>query len=187
MLSYQANGIGVAVESVESEVPVVVLRHEPVPDTAGPGYNRGGASMLRDTLWLSPAQHHLMSLRYKRAPGFGVHGGGDGATGGIWITEDGEETHVGGVADGVYQYPYRVPFWETRAGALLRYLTAGGGGWGDPFEREPERVLRDVRDGYVTIEGAARDYGVVVTGDPDRDPEGIALDLEATARLRGAR
>jgi N-methylhydantoinase B len=188
MLSYQANGIGVAVESVESEVPVVVLRHEPVPDTAGAGYNRGGASMLRDTLWLSDAQHHLMSLRYKRAPGFGVHGGGDGATGGIWMTnETGEETHVAGMDDGVYRYPYRVPFWETRPGARLRYVTAGGGGWGNPHEREPVRVLRDVRDGYVTIEGAARDYGVVVTGDPERDPEGISVDVEATERLRSAR
>jgi N-methylhydantoinase B len=188
MLSYQANGIGVAVESVESEVPVVVLRHEPVPDTAGAGYNRGGASMLRDTLWLSDAQHHLMSLRYKRAPGFGVYGGGDGATGGIWLTnEAGEETHVAGMDGGVYRYPYRVPFWEAQSGTRLRYVTAGGGGWGNPLEREPARVLRDVRDGYVTIEGAARDYGVVVTGDPERDPEGISVDVEATERLRSAR
>ena len=188
MLSYQANGIGVAVESVESEVPVVVLRHEPVPDTAGAGYNRGGGSMLRDTLWLSQAEHHLMSLRYKRAPGFGVHGGGDGSTGGIWITDEaGEEVHVAGMEDGVYRYPYRLPFWETEPGARLRYVTAGGGGWGDPFEREPERVLRDVRDGYVTIEGAERDYGVAVTGDPQWDPEGIGVDVEATERLRSAR
>ena len=96
-----------------------------------------------------------MSLRYKRAPGFGVHGGGDGSTGGIWITDEtGEEIHVAGMDDGgCYRYPYRVPFWETQPGAQLRYVTAGGGGWGDPFEREPERVLRDVRDGYVTHRG----------------------------------
>jgi N-methylhydantoinase B len=72
-------------------------------------------------------------------------------------------------------------------GARLRYVTAGGGGWGNPLEREPERVLRDVRDGYVTIEGAARDYGVVVTGDSELDPEGIGVDVEATERLRSAR
>ena len=70
--------------------------------------------------------------------------------------------------------------------AAVRHRTVAAG-WGDPFEREPERVLRDVRDGYVTIEGAARDYGVVVTGDPERDPEGIGVDLEATERLRSAR
>jgi N-methylhydantoinase B len=44
-----------------------------------------------------------------------------------------------------------------------------------------------VRDGYVTTEGAARDYGVVVAGDPDLDPEGLAVDLDATARLRAER
>jgi N-methylhydantoinase B len=67
---------------------------------------------------------------------------------------------------------------------VLRYVNNAGGGWGDPFEREPERVKRDVRDGYVTIEGAARDYGVVVTGDPDQDPENLQVDEEATRRLR---
>jgi N-methylhydantoinase B len=48
-------------------------------------------------------------------------------------------------------------------------------------------VKRDVRDGYVTVEGAERDYGVVVRGDPEEDPEGLVLDLEATKRLRAAR
>ena len=71
--------------------------------------------------------------------------------------------------------------------SVLRYLTNGGGGWGDPFEREPERVLRDVRDGYVSLEGAARDYGVVVTGNPEEDPEGLVVDVKATAELRSRR
>ena len=81
MLSYQANGIGTAVEAIESGAPVVVLRHEIVADAAGPGAHRGGTSLMRDSLWLRPAEHHLMSIRYKRASGFGVHGGGDGKTG----------------------------------------------------------------------------------------------------------
>ena len=46
-------------------------------------------------------------------------------------------------------------------------------------------MKRDVRDGFVTIEGAARDYGVVVVGDPERDPEGLTVDVEGTAKLRG--
>jgi N-methylhydantoinase B len=211
MLSYQANGIGVAVEAIESGAPVIVLRHELVPDSAGAGYNRGGSALLRDSLWLAPAEHHIMSLRFKRPPGFGVNGGGEGRTGGIWIWDDGDrpaaltetgpesyrgstpvagvldgETHVPS-RDGVYRFPYRVPSWHTGAGAVLRYVNAGGGGWGDPFDREPDRVVRDVRDGYVTIEGAARDYGVVVTGDPDEDPEGVRLDSEATEALRSRR
>jgi N-methylhydantoinase B len=54
------------------------------------------------------------------------------------------------------------------------------------MERDPELVKRDVRDGYVTIAGAARDYGVVLSGDPEWDPEGVALELEATERLRAS-
>ena len=70
------------------------------------------------------------------------------------------------------------------AGTVLRFVSNGAGGWGDPFERDPSQVLIDVRDEYVTIDGAARDYGVVVTGDPVRDPEGLVVDADATARLR---
>ena len=73
------------------------------------------------------------------------------------------------------------------AGSVVRVITNGAGGWGDPFQRDVERVLRDVRDEHVTLEGAARDYGVVVRGDPARDPEGLTIDHEATARLRGDR
>ncbi len=202
MISYLANGIAPAVEAIESESPVMVLRHEIVPDSRGPGTHRGGASLLRDSLWLTPARHQVMALRYKRAPGFGVCGGVDGRTGGVWIWDPGKAqshegaTPVGGVLDpgtnapgraGLYHYPYRVPHWDTPADGLLRYINNAGGGWGDPFERDPELVKRDVRDGYVTIAGAAADYGVVVVGDPDTDPEGIVVDNDATGRLRTAR
>ncbi len=67
----------------------------------------------------------------------------------------------------------------------MRYINNGGGGWGDLESATPRLVKRDVRDGYVTIEGAARDYGVVVVGDPETDPEGLTVDVEGTAGLRG--
>jgi N-methylhydantoinase B len=67
---------------------------------------------------------------------------------------------------------------------LLRIVSNGAGGWGDPLRRDVGRVLIDVRDGYVSIAGAARDYGVVVKGDPAHDPEGLAIDETATMRLR---
>ena len=210
MLSYQANGIVGAVEAIESDVPAVLLREEPVPDSAGPGFHRGGLAVLRDSLWLQAASHNLMSLHYRRPAGFGVNGGGEGRNGGVWIwPPDGEApanpptgedayadaTPLAGLLnpdtnapdpDGVFLYPYRQSPWRTDPYTVLRYINRGGGGWGDPFTREPERVLVDVRDGYVTVEGAARDYGVVVVGDPDEDPEGLAVDEDATARLRGA-
>ena len=52
-----------------------MLRHEPVADTAGPGYNRGGAGVVRDSLWFQPAHHYPMPLRYRVPSGFGVYGG----------------------------------------------------------------------------------------------------------------
>jgi N-methylhydantoinase B len=214
MLSYQANGIVGAIEAIETDVPVALLREEPVPDTAGPGAHRGGSAVVRDTLLLTAAEHNLMSLHYKRPAGFGVHGGGDGRNGGVWVWETDAEspaqTPRPGVGDDAYRtatplagvlhpethapdpagefhYPYARASWHTEPLSVLRYVNRGGGGWGDPLERDPERVLLDVRDGFVTIAGAERDYAVVVRGDPDEDPEGLVLDREATARLRAHR
>lgn len=211
-MAYQANGVAPEIEAIEADSPVVVLRHEPVPDTAGPGYHRGGASMLRDSYWLTDAAHTLNELRYKRAPGFGVCGGQTGRTGGVWhFAPTGapallrpaagpesyrEATPLAGVvdpethlpdSDGTYVYPFAQPAYPTPARSVVRYRTNGGGGWGDPLAREPERVRIDVRDGYVSVEGARADYGVVVLGDPDTDPEGLVIDEDATEELRAER
>ena len=85
---------------------------------------------------------------------------------------------------GEYFYFARQNVWHTRPGALSRYITNGGGGWGDPKTREPERVLADVRNGYVSIEQARAVYGVVITGDPEFDPEGLIFDETQTRTLR---
>lgn len=206
---YQANSIDTAIEVSETDAPVVILRREYVTDSAGAGYNRGGAAVLKDSAFLAPAAHNPILLRYKQPTGKGVRGGGDGTLGGAWLwhAKDGErfvklDTSPGSFrtairvsgrldkesgmpsADGEYCWFGRDKQWPTGPGAVWRYLTNGGGGWGNPFTREPERVKRDVRDGYVSIEGAARDYGVVVVGDPARDPEGLRIDEAATAALR---
>lgn len=211
-LAYQANGIAPAVEAIEVDCPVAVLRREIVPDTAGPGRHRGGSGVVKDSLWLDAAQHYAMTLRFRVPSGFGVDGGGSGRTGGVWIWDAGadapepmrpfgSDSYAGAIPvsgrldpetlapseGGDFFYLGREPIWRTRPFATTRYLTNGGGGWGDPLERDPELVRRDVRDGYVSIEGAARDYGVVVAGDPDEDPEGLVLDLAATERLRAER
>ena len=87
-------------------------------------------------------------------------------------------------ADGEYFYFARQAVWHTEAGAASRYITNGGGGWGDPLQRDPVRVLEDVRDGYVSIEGARSMYGVIVSGDPENDPEGLVIDQVGTEALR---
>ena len=205
---YQVNGMDTPIEAHEAEIPVVFLRRDYVTDSAGPGFNRGGAAVCKDTYWLDDVDHHMFTLRFKRSTGIGVNGGHDGPTGGVWIwpPRSGEKPQLRGVDQGAYaasigvagrldpqtkapapQAPW-VYFgrehWHTTAGATLRHLNNAGGGWGEPLSRPPQRVLEDVRDGYVSIAGAARDYGVVIHGDPDHDPEGLQLDLAATGTLR---
>ncbi|UNK46070.1 hydantoinase B/oxoprolinase family protein [Arthrobacter sulfonylureivorans] len=202
-LFFQANGLDLSVEISEVDAPVAVLSREYQRDSAGEGYHRGGAAVLKDTQWLAPAQHNITPDRVREVTGFGAHGAKPGASGGVWLWQDAARrgdlaaaTKVAGVFDpktgqvdleGEYAYFGSSKSWPTPAGAVFRYLTNGGGGWGDPLRREPERVLRDVRDGYTSIEAARENYGVVITGDPDWDPEGLQLDLEATAALRRER
>jgi N-methylhydantoinase B len=88
---------------------------------------------------------------------------------------------------GSYFYSFRVPVWRTRPHTIFRYITNGGGGWGDPMTRDPERVKKDVRDEYISIQGARRDYGVVIEGDPANDPENLTVNLKETQKLRHAR
>ena len=209
---YQANNLDPATEAIESELPAVVLRKEYVPDSSGAGTNRGGAAVLKDTLYLTAAEHWSSPLHTKSPSGLGVYGGRSGALGATWLFNAdardvvrnrqllptspdvyAQSTPVAGMLnpdtktvdpDGEYFYFASTPVWHTKPHAVFRYLTNGGGGWGNPLERDPERVRRDVRDEYVTVEGAYRDYGVVITGDPHNDPEGLRVDEEATRRRR---
>jgi N-methylhydantoinase B len=212
---YNLNNLDPATETIEHDSPVVVLRKEHAMDMGGPGVHRGGAATRKDSLWLTDAEHYISPFRYREPSGVGANGGVAGPTGGMWIfpPADGAEgpsglipttsevyadsTPVAGVLDaetkvldpvgGVYHYFAKEKAWQTKAGAVLRVVTNGGGGWGAPFERDPQAVLADVRNEYVSVEGAARDYGVVVTGDPHFDPEGIGVDEEATESLRAQR
>lgn len=212
---YQLNNLDPATEAIESETPAVVLRKEYQIDSAGPGTHRGGAAVLKDTLYLTAAEHFSSPLHTKSASGTGAYGGGDGAVGAVWLFESeqadvarsgsllptsddayADSTPVGGVVDpetklvdpdGEYHHFARRTIWKTEPNALFRYLTNGGGGWGEPFSRDVDKVLADVRNEYVSIEGARRDYGVVVSGDPVNDPEALRIDHEETNALRRRR
>ena len=74
---------------------------------------------------------------------------------------------------------------EHAAGEWYEYHYGGGGGWGDPLARPAEKVLEDVLDEYVSVEGARREYGVVLTG--SLEDLTLAVDRDATARLRAER
>lgn len=209
---YQANGIDPAIESIETDNPVVILRREYVEDSAGSGSNRGGAAVRKDTMYLTAAEHWTTLLSTKKAPGIGVYGGCDGVAGAAWLfrgdvagvverqdligIEDSDyaaATPVTGVLNpetkvldpaGEYFYYGDNPIWQTSPDSVFRYQTCAGGGWGEALDRDPELVLSDVRNRYVSIAGAERDYGVVIAGDPVRDPEGLTLDVQATEACR---
>lgn len=209
---YQVNALDPATEAIESDIPAVVLRKEYVIDSAGSGRHRGGAAVRKDTLYLTDAEHWSNPLSTRTATGIGVNEGRAGSQGAVWLFPP-EVADVGGRADlvdidpsvyagtvpvagvldpdtkttdpaGRYFYFASTPVWHTAPQSMFRYETNGGGGWGDPFSRDPQDVCDDVRDEYVSIAGALADYGVVVVGDPQRKPEGVRVDVDATARAR---
>jgi len=68
--------------------------------------------------------------------------------------------------------------YTLESGDVVSFIISGGGGYGSPMERDPQSVLKDVTGGYVSMEGAKRDYGVVI------NPENMNVDLEGTRTLR---
>ncbi|MGJ9413234.1 hydantoinase B/oxoprolinase family protein [Aeromicrobium sp. CF4.19] len=209
-IGYLMNYFLVEVESLESGIPTVVLRREYETDSGGPGVHRGGAGLFEDTYWSTGTDHQITMASLKTPNGFGADGGGAGVQGGAWMWDnlelgagtwdrlDDECAHASsapicGVMDpqtlrrsasGRYYHWAAGDPWAAGEGAWFRVVSGGGGGWGDPRQRVPEAVLADVRDGYVSPEGAASRYGVVVLGDPEIDPEGLSIDRDATASLR---
>jgi N-methylhydantoinase B len=80
--------------------------------------------------------------------------------------------------EGERKYPYPKSLWMVNSDDVLVYLCGGGGGYGDPLERDPEIVLRDVQEGETTIDYAREAYGVVI------DPTLLTIDTEETEKLR---
>jgi N-methylhydantoinase B len=160
----------IPVEVAESEFPIVVERYGLVPDSGGAGRHRGGLAIER--VWRCLTDDTSLIVRSDRrahAP-YGLAGGGSGATSvNVLQRPDGTEEEL-------------PPMFSTTIGAGDVYVhrTAAGGGFGDPLEREPAAVARDVADEKVSAEAALERYGVVVR------PDG-SVDEEATRRERDAR
>ena len=88
-------------------------------------------------------------------------------------------------SDDPYPVRHTADWVPLSAGQRVMYDYGGGGGWGDPFDRDPQAVLDDVLDEYVSVEGAAREYGVVLRG--SLEDLTLAVDEDATASTRAAR
>jgi N-methylhydantoinase B len=166
----QSNARIAPVEIIESEFPTRLMRFDLIPDSGGAGRHRGGLGLRREYLNLEDARFSIRSMKHVIPPN-GCAGGRDGRAGDIVINPDSEAAR---------RLPTRYADYPLRHGDVFRLDTPGGGGFGDPLGREPERVLADVREGYVSRDAAEKDYGVVVA----ETERGLAVDAAATARKR---
>jgi N-methylhydantoinase B len=156
-------------EQVETKVPVVVERLTLVPDSGGPGRNRGGLGVERQVRVLTPVVYNSQIERAVCKP-WGLDGGREATGNAIAIERKGR---------------WKTDFTNAKAflvslepGDRYRVRSGGGGGYGAPWERPVEKVRADVAQGYVSAASAARDYGVII------DPDTFDVDPVATQARR---
>ncbi|MBV8888537.1 MAG: hydantoinase B/oxoprolinase family protein [Alphaproteobacteria bacterium] len=165
--SIYANMASQPIEATETEQPLQITAYEFIPDAMGAGKFRGGAPFRREyRLLAEEAVLQVRSDRHDFRP-YGLYGGGPGRPSMNFLNPDREST------------PLSSKFTTTmRQGDLFRHEVAGAGGWGDPLERDPALVLKDVRNEFVSAGMAREAYGVVLSGAP------LRVDAAATAALR---
>lgn len=140
------------IEDIESHHPLRVTRYEFPDDAAASGKYRGGVGPIRDIQFTDEGGFSVEGEGQKYDP-WGFAGGLDGTASKLIFTDQkGRQTAL----------PSKVPYKKTHKGETLRIVGPCGGGYGNPHERAPEQVLEDVVDGYVSIERARQDYGVVI-------------------------
>jgi N-methylhydantoinase B len=162
-----ANLASHSVEITEAEQPIQILAYEYMADRGGAGKFRGGSPFYREYRFLEEsAILQVRSDRRYRFP-FGLYGGSPGKPS-LNVVTSGSGTRV---------LPSKFTTTIQR-GDIFRHEIAGPGGWGDPLEREPSRVLHDVREELVTVNAARTSYGVIINAELN------AIDDAGTRKLR---
>lgn len=157
------------VEIFENHYPLKVNRYEIRNDSEGPGYNRGGMGAIREyEALMNKVRLQTWFERSKCIP-WGVRGGKSAKPPKVVVS--GEDGNI--KADNIF----KTNSFTLEKGWKLTLYTAGGGGYGDPYKREPKRVLNDYLEGYISREHAKKEYGVVITDSGE-------IDIETTNRLR---
>ena len=154
------------IEVVETKAPWIIESYHMRQDSGGPGKYRGGVGVRRTYRYLSPTTTLTLVKKTKSAP-WGMAGGHDADAGHVIVwpgTEREERTAA--------------IHYQMNAEDILQNNSGGGGGWGNPLERDPQRVLDDVINEFVSLKSAREDYGVVI------DTDNWAVDEAATAALR---
>ena len=171
-------GVGLMMQAVEGQERLYPCRTdslEILTDSAGPGEWRGGVVVEKKTTMLDVDRCVVSYIcDRERAVAWGIEGGLPSQPQGLSLTPPNQsEKFLGTVFS---NYP-------IEKNAKLRRHTSGGGGYGDPLKRKPERVLDDVIDDYVSLERAAKDYGVVLKI-VDLDLAEYSIDVTETKKLR---
>jgi len=154
------------VEAAEIENPVMIERYEFIPDSGGAGKNRGGLSLRRDIRFFTDVTWARYSDRQKFSPQ-GLFGGKEGTRGEL-ILNPGTSNEQRQKSKGVTQ---------LRGGDLLSIRLPGSGGYGDPRERDPNKVRWDVLNGKVSLKSAREDYLIIFN-------ENLTINEEETKSLR---
>ncbi len=142
------------VEAQEIEAPVLFLERSIVQDSGGPGKYRGGLAHKRSYKILGDDAQFFHTSQKSKIPPQGLFGGKPGKSG-KWIINEGTE------AEKVLEHALGDVIF-LKYGETVTLVTPSGGGYGDPLERDPQQIAEDVRQGYISVEAAKRDYGVEV-------------------------
>ncbi len=154
------------VEVLETKAPLFIERYGLRQDSGGPGKYRGGLGVTREYRFLAESSALTLVKKTKTRP-WGIANGKDGENCHVVLRPNTEQEQVTGM---VYE--------NMAPGEVLANCSGGGGGWGDPFLRDPDKVLDDVCNAYISVASARDDYGVVI------DPDTMQLDQPATQLLR---
>ena len=158
-------------EFTETRFPLLVEKLALCVDSGGAGLRRGGQGYEKHYRALVDCRTIVTADRV-RLGCYGLNGGRAGQPFCVTVDAEGEARQLGGLVDGE----------PVLKGQVVQVVTTGGGGWGDPLERELERIVRDVVEGRVSLESAAADYGAVFAiGSSAEQPE---IDQAATSRRR---
>ena len=162
-----ANMASTSVEVTEAEHPIQLLAYEFIPDKAGAGKYRGGTPYRRDYRFL--AEEGILQVRSDRRMfrPYGLYGGYPGKPSWNYLNPERENQLL----------ESKITMTIAR-GDVFRHEVAGAGGWGDPLERDPAAVLKDVRNELISVPAAQDEYGVVI------DPQRWTVDAAATQRQR---
>jgi N-methylhydantoinase B len=157
------------VEVLERDYPIrVECMKFNLEDGVGHGTYRGGFGMRKDYRILADEANLVCSINRIKYPPWGVDGGEGGSCNHIVVIRDGKDIWDGG----------RVSNFILKKSDIVSIRSGGGGGWGDPLERDPQLVLEDYKDGLINLETANKSYGIII------NLEKLIVDLEATKKLR---